>query len=258
MRKIYIIVLVFLSLLLYSCVPLKKIYYLRENKKDTTLYNKVSPVAPIYLIKPGDLLYIKVFTIDEKLSQLFNPITTGLTPGINEQSIVNFNSYMVNDSGKIKIPLIGAIKVDSLTLEQAQDKINSIIKIYVTDADVIVKLMSFKITFLGEFTRPGVYYVYSGKLNILEAVGMVGDFTQFGDKSKLLIVRQEENNKIYKINLTDKMLLFSDAFYLKPNDIIIAEPYKVKRNNIQLSTISLISLYLSSVINVLILINYFN
>jgi len=259
MRKSFLINFTFiiLSFLLFSCISLKKFYYLRQNKKDTTSVNKNAPVPPIYAIRPGDMLYIRIFTIDEKISQLFNPINTNLTPGVNEQSAINLNSYLVNDSGYVIIPLLGKILVDSLSLEQTQDKISSCVKIYLSSADVIVKLLSFKVTFLGEFTRPGVYNVYNGKLNILEAIGMAGDFTGYGDKSKVMIIRQIENNKVYTLDLTDRSIIYSDNFYLKPNDIILAEPLKIKRQSLQSSTISTISVLTVSLVNLLILVNYF-
>ncbi len=242
--------------LLFSCIPIKKFYYLRENKKDSTSKNKTSPAPPIYTIRTGDLLYIKVYTIDEKISQLFNPINTNLSLGVSEQSSINLNSYLVNDSGYVVIPLLGKILVKGLSVDQAQDKINSSVKQYVSTADVIVKLLSFKITFLGEFTRPGVYNVYNGKLNVLEAVGMAGDLTGFGDKSKVMIIRQIDNNKVYYVDLTDRSLIYSDNYYLKPNDIIIAEPLKIKRQNLQITTITTISAFMATLVNLIIVYSY--
>jgi len=57
MRKSFLINFTFiiLSFLLFSCISLKKFYYLRQNKKDTTSVNKNAPVPPIYAIRPGDM-----------------------------------------------------------------------------------------------------------------------------------------------------------------------------------------------------------
>ena len=258
MRKSIILIIFFIVsiTLLSSCIALKKLYYLRENKNDTSSVKKTAPIPPIYILHKGDMLYIKIIGFDESTIPLFNSIGSTVSYGMTEQLSINLNSYTVNDSGNIVMPLFGKIYVDSLSVEQAQEKIRTTIKNFMSSADVIVKLVSFKITFLGEFSKPGNYTIYSKNLNILEAIGLAGDITAFGDKTKLMIIRQTENNKVYYVDLTKRSIIYSDIFYLKPNDILYAEPLKLKRQPVQNSTISTISVFLASMVNLLVLLKY--
>lgn len=252
------IILVILMLFLFSCVPLNKLYYLRENKNDTTILNKKALSPPKYTLRHGDLLYIKILSLDEKTMSLFNVIGSNIEYGMNEQLAININTFIVNDSGYIVMPVFGKIFVNSLSINQAEEKIRTTIKTFISSADVIVRLLSFKVTLIGEFTRPGNYTIYKNDLNIFEAIGLAGDLTIYGNKNKLMVIRQMENNKVYNIDLTDRALIYSEAFYLRPNDILIAEPLKVKRQIIQNPTISAISMFLVSTVNILVILRYFN
>jgi polysaccharide biosynthesis/export protein len=259
MRKSFLtnIMLVILMLFLFSCVPLKNIYYLKENKKDSTNIGKKIHTPPIYTLRSGDMLYIKILSLDEKTMPLFNVIGSNYEFGMNEQLSMDLNSFVVSDSGYIVMPVFGKIYVDSLSINQAEEKIRTTIKSFISSADVIVKLLSFKITLVGEFAKPGSYTIYKNDLNIFEAIGLAGDLTIYGNKSKLMVVRQMENNKIYNIDLTDRTIIYSEAFYLQPNDILIAEPFKVKRQIIQNPTISAVSIFLTSMVNIIVLLRYF-
>lgn len=258
MRKtiILFVFLIFIISLFSSCISIKNLYYLRVRKNDTTVLKKTPAIPPVYKLQKGDLLYVRIIGFDDNTLPLFNSIGSNLTYGTNEQLTININSFTVNDSGFIILPLFGKILVENLSLEQAQEQIRETVKSFIPSADVIVKFLSFRISFIGEFTKPGSYSIYSKNLNIMEAISLAGDITPFGDKKKLMIIRQSENNKIYYVDLTDRNLIYSEVFYLKPNDILYSEPLKLKRQPVQNSTISTISIFLASMVNLLVLVKY--
>ena len=64
--------LLLLILLVSSCIPVKKTKYLTDiPKDDTTKYFETK--AKHYKIKSGDNLYIRVLSMEEKTSNIFNP-----------------------------------------------------------------------------------------------------------------------------------------------------------------------------------------
>lgn len=214
-------------LALASCVPMKRVRYLQDEKQKTeakTDFKKPEPAD--YRIHQGDNLYIKINSLDEK-SNYFD-----YTGGINNyysESAIYLNSYTVNDSGYIEFPLIGKVMVDNLTVEEIQKALQNEVDEYVKNTVVIVKLANFRISLFGEFENPGKYVIYQDKINIFEALSMAGDMTGFAKKNTILLVRQTENGlKKHRLNLNDSSILESEFYYLMPNDMIYAEPVKGK------------------------------
>ena len=64
---------------------------------------------------------------------------------------------------------------------------------YLKDATVIVKLISFKISVIGEVNRPGTYNNYNNQLTVLEAISMAGDITDYGNRKQVLVLRPTSN-----------------------------------------------------------------
>jgi len=121
------------------------------------------------------------------------------------------------------------------------------------------KLLSFKFTVIGEVRAPGSYINYNNYLTVLEAIGRAGGVSDYGRRDKVLVVRPTETGtETYTLNLQDKNLLSSKAYFLLPNDVVIVEPLKHKIFNMNLPTISFIITTVSSAITTtLLLINYF-
>lgn len=220
---------VFLSIIafsfLISCTPQKKMIYL-QGTKSTDSVNNIYSNTFVYKIKPRDILYIKIYSLDEKISNLFNIEEKSMNYGLDYGAYLN--NYSVNDSGFIDLPIIKKLKVEGLTIEESKDTIQKNLEKYIKDVTVVVKLISFRISMLGEVRKPGTYTIYNTRLNILEALSLAGDLTEYGNRKNIMIIRQNEGNKIYKIDLTNVSLLYSDKFNLLPNDIIYVESLKTK------------------------------
>jgi polysaccharide export outer membrane protein len=98
------------------------------------------------------------------------------------------------------------------------------------ETTIIVKLVNFNITFVGEVRRPGEYKIYQDKINIFEAVSMAGDITDYGNRNEVKLMRMtDEGIALHIIDLTREDILESPYYYLKPNDVIYIEPLKGKQ-----------------------------
>lgn len=60
---------------------------------------------------------------------------------------------------------------------------------YLKDPTVIVKLISFKYSVLGEVNRPGIYTNFNNQLTVLEAISQAGDISPFGERRKVMVIR---------------------------------------------------------------------
>ena len=220
-----------ISLFLASCVPQKKILYMQVKNEADTMSSFKNQRKIDYRIQPGDNLYIRVVSMDEKTNLFLNSMGGGqYSQSITSDAAVYLNSYMVSTKGTVQFPLTGEIYVKNLTVAQVRDTIQQKLGQYLKESVVIVKLVNFNITLLGEVRRPGQYKIYQNNINLFEAVSMAGDLSDFAKRSDVTIIRQsKEGSKVLHVDMTKKDLLSSPYFYLKPNDIVYVPPLKGKQ-----------------------------
>lgn len=167
--------------------------------------------------------------------------------------------YDVSAEGKIVLPVMGQIMVGGLTLEETRTVLQTSADNVFKNATVECKLLSFKFTVIGEVRLPGTYINYNNYLTVLEAIGRAGGLGDYGNRNKVLVVRPvDKGTKTFRLNLQDKNILSSQAYFLLPNDVVIVEPLKQKIFNMNLPTISFaLTVITSTITSTLLLINYF-
>jgi len=188
-----------------------------------------TPEYQEYHLGVGDNLYIKVQSLDQKSNEFFNQDSKSRTSNYNDASIY-LESYSVDNKGNIFFPFIGPIHVLGLTLDQSKVEIENVMDKYLKETTIVVKLVNFNITFVGEVRRPGEYKIYQDKINIFEAISLAGDITDYGNRNEVKLMRMTDDGMaLHIIDLTKEDILESPYFYLKPNDIVYIEPLKGKQ-----------------------------
>ena len=70
------------------------------------------------------------------------------------------------------------------------------------------------------------------RYSILDALSDAGDLTEYGERSNVLLVREENGErKFIHLDLNSSETLTSPYFFLKQNDYIYVEPNKVRQAN---------------------------
>ena len=221
-------VMVMIVLVMASCVPIKKQVYLQTKEDESTQKEYILDNTPSYTLQTGNNLYIKVFSVDDELYDFFN-LGFGTAGNVYYDAAVYLNSYSVNDSGFVELPFIGKIYVKDLTLEEAKTKIQQQIDQYLKNTMIIVKLVNFNATVVGEVQRPGQFKIYQDQISIYEVLSLAGDLTTFAKRDDVILVRKSENgSKIHHLNLLEDKFLESEFYYLMPEDIIYVRPVKGK------------------------------
>lgn len=222
---------------LYSCSSTKEMILLQQDPPDVSKAQEATRSVPIqekeYKIRPNDRLMLNVFSLtDEKVNFIKEP---------QIEKLVDFR-------GQIELPVIGNVTLAGLTLKQAEDTIKRVASDYLRSPSVTIKLMNFQVTVIGEVLRQGVVLVPDPNINLLEAIGQAGGFSENANRQTIRIVRNEgKSAKIYPINLLDQNSMSSKNFFLEPNDVILVNPRKVLSNQQnRLSTISLVLTLVSS------------
>jgi polysaccharide export outer membrane protein len=246
----FVLILAVLS----ACTSHRQLVYMK-NVDSTSAGSFYPKKRPEYKIQNRDILYVKIYSLNEEMSGLINQTmgATNQNQFQNETSLF-INGYTVSDSGYIEIPVLGRIQVAGKTMDEAIAAIRHRSDHYLKDATVIVKLISFKFSVIGEVNRPGTYTNYNSQLTVLEAISMAGDITDYGNRKKVHVLRPEATGtKSFELDLTNRKILTSDGFFLLPNDIIYVEPIRSKTFKINIPTISL---FLTSVSTLILILNY--
>jgi polysaccharide export outer membrane protein len=192
-----------------------------QNLTDSTAIQSINQSIDA-IIQPGDLISVHVTSLSKEASSFFNTLDDKGIEG-------PVSSYLVSAAGTIDIPLVGSVKVSGMSATGAKEIITSGLSKYLVEPSVRVRIRNFKVTLLGEVSRPGVYPIENAKITLIEALGLAGDLTIFGQRANVLIIREENGErKFLRIDLKDQGLFNSDYYYLKNNDIVYVEPGKGK------------------------------
>ena len=90
--------------------------------------------------------------------------------------------------------------------------------------------MNLCISVLGEVNNPGRFNIDRDRVTILDALSMAGDLTIYGNRFKVMVMRQEGDvQRVYGVNLTSgKQIYTSPVYYLQQNDVVYVEPNEVR------------------------------
>lgn len=238
-----------------SCTPHREIVYFQDKQEvgDTVAYDTTS-----YKVKPGDILHVRVLTMEEENYKIFNTEglhETGSSGGFRNEISIYINGYSVDEQGNIEMPVIGEVNVSGKAISEIRKHIQQKVDEYLIDATAVVKLVNFNVTVLGEVNRPGNYYIYDNQLTVADALGLAGDMTDFGNRKINVLRHTPEGAKFATLDLTDRQSFSSEYFYLQSNDIVYVEPTFAKRLGFRDFPFSVM---FSAVTTTLLLLSYFN
>lgn len=222
-------------MLLTGCGSYKKVPYLQD--VDMVMTNQ--DLLPMYdaKIMPKDLLTITVNCTDPEAAAPFNlTVQTAYEASRTNQltQSATLQQYLVNNDGTIDFPVLGALTVGGLTKGEAENLICEKLGEYLKETPIVtVRMTNYKISVLGEVTKPGMFTISNEKVNIFEALALAGDLTIYGMRDNIKLIREDASGKreIVTLNLNKADILTSPYYYLQQNDILYVTPNKIKAKN---------------------------
>lgn len=211
-----------------SCVNTKNATYFSDQKNGSF----AAPAIPKLVIQPNDLLSISVSSLNAEASAVFNQANnSGANINNTSTTTTTATGFLVDGSGNIQYPFLGQVQVAGLTKDELKDKLTKALadKKLLVDPILTVRFLNFKVTVLGEVAHPTVVTVPSERISLLEAIGLAGDLTIYAQRDNVLVIRDEDGQKVtHRLNLNSTELFTSPYFYLKSNDVVYVEPNKSK------------------------------
>lgn len=229
-----------LPFLLASCYSSKNVAYFQDLTDTSKIYSQIIKENYEVHIQPDDVIEIIVNSINPAATAIFNlGNNTAVVPGVNSSNtnaLVTTDlrnngpgGYLVNKEGIIDFPVLGKLQVNGFTISHLKDTITHLLDPYLKNPIVNARLLNYKITVLGEVTRPASYTLQSERVSVVDAIGMAGDLTIYGQRDNVLLIREENGErKFIRLNLQSSVLFQSPYYYLKQNDVLYIEPNKAK------------------------------
>lgn len=221
--------LIIFQVLISSCVTQHNVEYLQDTSKTGKSFKEA--LIDDYKLKPNDELYIQINSLDDPSSNVFSATgTQQLLSGGNIQPYgASLISYTVNKEGYILLPVIGRISVLDKTTAQVSETITSSLTNILSQPMVSVKLVNRYVSVLGEVRNPGHFAFAQDKLTIYDALGLAGDITDYGNRTEVILTRNENGKNIrIPLDLTRSDILATNYYYIRPNDIVYVKPLRRK------------------------------
>ena len=226
MKRLIFLCLSSIVLLLSCGTPKEAITNYLEKTKDTTGTNLINLVEPV--IQKNDLLSIKVYSLsaDPRIDAMYN---------LPEQTVAGSSTttstagFLVDVNGDIEYPRLGAIHAEGLKKNELAALIKSKLDTILRNPSVIVRFLNYRVTVLGEVRTPGTFNIPTERITILEALGLAGDITEFGNKATVKVMRDNGGQAaIQTVDLTAKDIFTSPYYRLQQNDVVFVEQTRRK------------------------------
>lgn len=225
--------------------------------------------AEEYYLQYNDVVDVQITTTSAELNTIFN-LSTGQNPmmgqmavqgAMNGGDIYFITGYSVDEQGLIELPLIGYLRVIGLTTEQVKLAVEEKIKNFVNEGDyfIRVRLGGIRFATLGEFNKNGNHTILQNRISIFQAIAQAGDMTAVAKRSEVVLIRQyPEGTRSFRLNLNDKRIMESEFFFIRPNDMLYAEPMKVRELGTGVNFVQTFQLAVTTLSAVLLVLNALN
>ncbi|WP_158860157.1 polysaccharide biosynthesis/export family protein [Lunatibacter salilacus] len=242
---------------------------MQELGEEDPLYEELQTVpykTENYFLQYNDVVEINIRTTSPELNELFE-VSASQGGNMAGQGLMNggdiffMTGFTLDEEGNVELPLLGEINLKGLTTQEAKEAIEDRLTEYVNREDLFVRVRLGGIRFsaLGEFGRNGNFTILQNQITIFQAIAHAGDMTTIAKRNRVILVRQyPEGTKTYRVNLNDRRLLSSEFFFIRPNDMLYAEPMKIREFGTGVTFVQTFQLAVTTLSAVLLVLNALN
>ena len=229
MKKLFYILIC--GFLLSSCVTARKVNYMQDPDRQIPSYADTLSFED-YQLRIGDRLYVYVYSLDEKVQQMYNAgghsasqMRQQMGRGGNIYGSYDLYTYLIDEEGNIDFPTIGKVYVRGLTTREVKHKLEeelgTLLKEIPGYSTISVELNIVNRSFSIIGAQSGRYMINKEKMTIFEALAMAGDLGEYNSRKEIKIVREKEGvTTIKTFDARSKDIVNSEFYYIEPNDII--------------------------------------
>lgn len=193
--------------------------------KEQDLSVAVDQAERNYVIQPDDMLSLDVFTNNgERIVDPNNELQQNMQGLQNRPS---FN-YLVQTDGTVKFPIVGAVKVDSLTIDQAELMLQKKYDEYYKQSFVKLQFINKRVVVLGAAPAGGLIVPLTNEnMSLVEVLALAGGLEMGSKSQNIKVIRGKLSNpEVYQINLSTVSGMKQSMLDIEPGDIIYIEPWR--------------------------------
>ncbi|MEO9965865.1 MAG: polysaccharide biosynthesis/export family protein [Reichenbachiella sp.] len=200
-------------------------FKLDENFTESDLTTAVNQAERNYVIQPDDLLTLDVFTNDgERIVDPNNELQR------NAQGLQNrrtFN-YLVKTDGTVKFPIVGQVKIDGLSLDQAESTLQEKYNAYYKASFVRLQFANKRVVVLGATAQGGqIIPLENENVSLVEVLALSGGLDMGSKAQNIKVIRGNlANPEIFQVNLATVSGMKQSMLDIEPGDIIYIEPWR--------------------------------
>ena len=222
--------LITVALIFSSCsVAYKQVPYFQDLPAQDEFQEQIQNHT-VMKIQKDDILAITVSSLNPEASAIFNmgnSSAAGAESGSADAKGVN--GFLVDQNGDIRLPLVGAVKVEGLSTADARELIQSKLLNYLKEPIVSLRVANLKVSVLGDVSKPGVFPVQNERISVTEALSMAGDLNITAMRKNVLLVREKDGKREFiRLDMNSKKVFDSPYYYLQNNDVLYVQPSNAK------------------------------
>jgi polysaccharide export outer membrane protein len=176
-----------------------------------------------YILGPGDRFSFQ-FATNEGERIIFNQsgVTELIEGGTTQNQQRNRIDYLIRQDGKVKLPLVGEIYINGLTLIQVEDTITKLLSKNFINPFVQIRLSNQRVFFFGDRGVANVVYLANTNTSLIEVIALAGGISENSRSNSIKVMRRTNNGKreIYKIDLSTINGLREAEMIVQGNDYI--------------------------------------
>ena len=225
-----ILLLITVSFVLGSCTVNKDLLF--KTPTDYS-YDEIPDSAKVeVVIAPNNLITFNFFTGNGHVlveQSIGNGILGGASQ--NNQNLMNQRnqiSYLVNEDGTTKLPVLGRVKLEGLSIREAETMLEEMYSAYYNEPFVMLQVQNNRV-----IVSPGaggtaqVITLVNANTTLMEALAMAGGVDNRGNAGKIKVLRENRKTGIREVYLIDLSTIDGIAqadMIVQANDIIYVEP----------------------------------
>lgn len=200
-------------------------FRLNKDFSEEDLSFAVNQVESNYVIQVDDMLTLDVFTNDgERIVDPNNELQQNMQGLQNRPTF----DYLVKTDGTVKFPIVGQVKIDSLTLDQAELILQKKYDEYYKQSFVKLQFSSKRVVVLGALPEGGqIIPLVNENVSLVEVLAMAGGLDMGSKSHNIKVIRGNLSNpEVYQINLSTVSGMKQSMLDIEPGDIIYVEPWR--------------------------------
>ncbi len=185
------------------------------------MQQRVESAEKNYVIQKNDYLQVDVYT--SKGERLIDPDLELLKETTGQNLAMRpVPNYLVDTNGTTKLPMIGDIKLEGLSIREAEEMLQKAYSIYYKDAFVLLKYTNKRVVVLGA-TGGQVIPLMNENTRLVEILALAKGLTNDSKAQNIRVLRGEQ---VFVVDFSTIEGYRKNNLVVEPGDIVYVEPVR--------------------------------